>query len=115
MALTGWRELRAYVEAESNYFVAKGVSLSPTWNVSSRISLAIAASYEDQKYVASDQSIAASSQRHDSLHSEQATLTYAPRDFFAAVVSFQRSSRSSTLKQFEFDDQLIQVVFSASF
>jgi hypothetical protein len=110
---TGWRELRAYVEDESNYFVAKGVSVAPTWNPTIRISMAIILSYEDQHFVASDLSIAASTLRHDILRSQQVQITYTPRDFLSLTVGYQHNDRGSTFSQFEYGDDTVTINLTA--
>jgi len=53
LLLAGWRELRAYTDVESDYFVSDGFSLGPTWSPTEKISLALTASYEDQEYLTS--------------------------------------------------------------
>ena len=48
------------------------VAAEPTWNPTERISLALAAIWNEQKYVGSD--------RSDRIQSQQISLTYVPRD-----------------------------------
>jgi len=107
IALSGWRELRAYVESESNYFVAQGASIAPTWTPTERLSVAVIASYEDQHFVAANASVDASSLRHDSLRSALATITYMPRDPVKIALSLQHSIRDSNFSQFQFSDNLV--------
>ncbi len=109
LVVTGYKDLRAYVEAESNYFVAKGASVSPVWNITERISLSAQYSYENQHFVGSEPTLVASETRHDILRSEQVGLTYSPRERFSLLLSYQRSSRSSSLDLFDFTDRLFMV------
>jgi hypothetical protein len=46
-----WHELKAYSDAESQYFVANGGSIGPTWAPTFKLALSLLLSLEDQNYV----------------------------------------------------------------
>jgi hypothetical protein len=49
--LSGWRKLRAYLDAESDYFIADGVSIAASWRPTDRLAFKLEAGLEDQDYL----------------------------------------------------------------
>jgi exopolysaccharide biosynthesis operon protein EpsL len=112
----GWRELHAYLTADSDYYVSNGFSASPVWLVSEKINISIQLSSEKQNYVAS--STAVGPTRQDKLVAEQAVLAYAPAKFLTVNLSVrheQRSSNAANEPNFSYDDTLASVGITAKF
>jgi hypothetical protein len=75
--VTGWRDLTAYIDAESNYFVSTGARIAPTWIPTERITTSLAASWESQKYIGSEPSVLGDlTLRHEQRGSNRSSLTY---------------------------------------
>ncbi len=74
--LNGWRKLRAYLDAESDYFVANGASGSLSWHPTDRFAVAVEAEYETQDYLASIANLVVPEQRRDVVLSETVTVSY---------------------------------------
>ncbi len=110
-----WRDLTAYVDAESDYFVARGESVSPTWNATERISLSLDASWIDQKYIGASTSSLEFDSRHDRVRSQQANLKYTPRDWIALQLSYKLEQRDSNRAQFPYSDKLLWASLTATF
>ncbi|MDP9066370.1 MAG: outer membrane beta-barrel protein [Pseudomonadota bacterium] len=106
LMISGWHELHAYIDAESNYFIAQGVSLSPIWNPTEKLSFNLLASYENQDYIASN-SVIVASPRHDKLNAEQATIRYTPRDALIFTVFLRHEKRESNQYVFSYGDNVI--------
>jgi hypothetical protein len=104
--VAGWHELHAYIDAESQYFVAQGASFSPVWNASEKISFVLLASHESQNYIGSN-SIEVSSPRHDKIDVEQATIRYQPRDAWTISLFLRHEKRDSNQYVFSYDDTLL--------
>ncbi len=104
--VSAWHELHAYIDAESNYFTAQGVSIAPVWNASEKVSVTVLASYENQDYIASN-SVSLTSPRHDKVQGEQATVRYSPRDALLFNVFVRHENRDSNQNTFSFRDNLI--------
>lgn len=51
VVLSGWRELSSYFDAESNYFVSRGVSLIPVWTPRTNLKIAPVLWWEKQQYL----------------------------------------------------------------
>lgn len=102
-----WRELRAYTDIESDYFVSDGFSLAPTWSPVEKITLAFSVSYEDQEYLTSRvlDLNATNAPRNDEVLSAFASFTYRPRDHLAFELSYRGSDRDSNRINRRYDAQ----------
>ena len=107
MLLAAWRELRAYTDAESDYFISDGYSLGPSWSPTEKLLLSLTVSYEDQEYltVRTLDGLPADAQRNDDLLSGLFTFTYKPRDQLAIELSYRGSDRDSNRAIRRYDAQ----------
>lgn len=105
--LAAWRELRAYTDAESDYFISDGYSIGPSWSPTEKIQLGLTVSYEDQEYLTTRTLDGQTSdpQRNDDLLSGLFTLTYKPRDQLAFELSYRGSDRDSNRALRRYDAQ----------
>lgn len=104
--LSGWRELTAYLDSQSDYFVAKGGSIAPSWNPTERISLSVTAAWIRQDYLSSSPSALLFASRLDRIRSGQAALTYTPREALTLGLSYRYEQRDSNRLQFAYVDRL---------
>jgi hypothetical protein len=104
--LTGWRQLTAYVDAESDYFVSNGVSLTPTWIAAQTLKLSLTISRENHDYIGSSPSAITFVSRRDKLTSGQGGLIYAPKDSLIFNLTCRYDKRASDQAQFQFNDTL---------
>lgn len=102
-----WRELRAYTDAESDYFISDGYSLGPSWSPTEKILMSLTVSYEDQEYltVRALDGLPPDAERNDDLFSGLFTLTYKPRDQLAIELSYRGSDRDSNRINRRYDAQ----------
>jgi exopolysaccharide biosynthesis operon protein EpsL len=110
-----WRELHAYLTAESDYFVSNGASVSPVWNASEKINLSVLFSSEKQDYLGSAPGVIVAGPRHDKLFAEQANVAYTPVRHFTVNFSIRREQRSSNQGQFEYNDTLATIGVTGKF
>jgi opacity protein-like surface antigen len=104
--LTGWRELKAYVDSESDYFVSNGGSIEPAWTASDKLTLSLAASWENHDYIGSSPSTLTFVSRHDKVITQQARLVYKPTPSLAVNLAYRYDRRDSNRASLEFDDTL---------
>ena len=92
-----WHELKAYADAEADYFVSTGASLTPTWSPTPLMKFSLRLLREDQSYRASATSlpIAAESGREDDLTSAGLIWDYTPRDYLNFVLAYRWIERDS--------------------
>jgi hypothetical protein len=102
--LTGWRQLTAYIEAESDYFVSNGVALAPTWIAADTLSLSLGVARENHDYIPSSPSALTFATRHDRLTTEQARIAYTPTPSLTFKFSFNFEQRNSNLARFQYND-----------
>jgi hypothetical protein len=105
--LSAYRELHAYIDAESNYFVAKGVSIAPVWNVTDKLGFTLSASYENQDYIGSNDTVLLTGARTAKVNSDQATIRYTPRDAWLINIFFRHEKRDSNQTGFAYRDNLM--------
>jgi hypothetical protein len=104
--LTGWRQLNAYIDAESDYFVSDGVSIAPVWTASQTLSASFIVSWEKHDYLSSSPTDLALPQRRDRLSSGQARLIYTPLDSLSFKLTGRYDKRVSNLPRLPFNDEL---------
>ncbi len=110
-----WRELHAYLTAESDYYVSNGFSVSPIWNASEKINLSVLFSSEKQDYLGSASGVTVAGARHDKIFAEQANVGYTPVRHFTFNFSIRREQRSSNQGQFEYNDTLATIGVTGKF
>jgi hypothetical protein len=77
ITLNGWHKLKAYLDAESDYFVAQGGSIASTWKPRRKISVALEAGYETQDYLGTSINLT-SNRRQDQVRSAELSVSYSP-------------------------------------
>ena len=101
----GWRELKAYTDVESDYFVSEGFSLAPTWSPTEKLIFALSVAYEDQEYINTRDLDLIGTQRNDDVLSGLFTFTYKPREQLALELSYRGSDRDSNRITRRYDAQ----------
>jgi Putative beta-barrel porin 2 len=104
--LTGWRQLSAYVEAESDYFVSTGIALAPTWIVANTLSLSVGVSHENHNYIPSSPSDLTYTARLDKMWTGQGRLSYTPTSSLTFKLAVVYGQRESNEPQYQFNDTL---------
>jgi glycosyltransferase involved in cell wall biosynthesis len=72
------RDLQADLSAQSDYFVSKAVSVSPTWTPTEKISVALVLARDTQDFIGVNEFVATVGSRHDSINSGQLNVLYSP-------------------------------------
>jgi hypothetical protein len=121
LLVTASRDLAAYTFAQADYFVQTGVSLSPSWVQSEKLTWVLVVAWYDQNYInASTGYINASTgyinataggvppagPRHDTITSQQAALQYTPIRALVFTVSYRHELRNSNQPQFGYGDDI---------
>lgn len=104
--ISGWRDLTAYIDAESNYFVSTGASIAPTWVPTERITTSLTASWERQKYIGSEPAVLGDPFRRDTVKSVQASAVYLPRDPLELDLTLRHEQRGSNRSSLTYTDNL---------
>ncbi len=116
LQISGWRELHAYMVDASNYFVSKGVSISPVWTPREKISVAVVASVENQYFSNLNTYLASLlAPRFDRAIGEQINVYYRPRERWSVNLFFRHENRSSNESDFSYADKLANVAVTYKF
>lgn len=111
-----WHELKAYADAESDYFVADGGSITPTWEPTTKITVAAAFSYEKQDYIGvSLLAPPIEGGREDEAQAAQLTFDYTPRDLLSIGLAYRWTDRESNREFRGYDDNVASVQVKLTF
>jgi hypothetical protein len=100
----GWRQLTAFVDAESDYFVSTGASIAPVWALSNTLALSVGVSKENHDYIGSSPSAITFASRYDRLTTEQARLAYSPTDSLTFKLAYGHDQRDSNQSRYQYGD-----------
>jgi hypothetical protein len=108
LAVEGWRDLKAYIDAESDHFVTTGEAVAVTWLPIDPIAVSFQVSREDQSYlgVIEDPLLPA---REDRPTTAGVKVTYKLRDRALFNVSYHSETRQSNTFRFDYDAAEISV------
>lgn len=101
--LSAWRDLKAYVDSESNYFEAVGASFGPTWKPSDKLDFSLEYIHEKQDYIGSptlsslpgDPLFGQDPGREDEIDVARFRAAYSPREFIELDLTLAYTDRSS--------------------
>jgi hypothetical protein len=94
--LEAYHELKSYADAETDYFVAKGIRLAPTWAPTVTMNFELALSVEDQSYRATATPISiVGPGREDDVKSAALTWSYTPRDYLSLLLAYRWTDRET--------------------
>jgi putative beta-barrel porin BBP2 len=100
----GWRQLTAYVEAQSDYYVSTGGSIAAVWAASDTLALSVGATRENHDYINSSPSAITFASRYDRLSTDQARLVYSPTQYLTFKLAYLYEHRESNQAQFQYND-----------
>jgi exopolysaccharide biosynthesis operon protein EpsL len=109
LLISGWRELTAYVDSQSDYFVSQGLSIAPTWKPTEKLTFSLSYSRERESYIGSNPGPLTTAGRRDTVTSGQLTATWTPRQFLTTALSYRLARRQSNISALGFDDHIVSI------
>jgi hypothetical protein len=109
LVVSAWRELNAYVDSQSDYFVTQGVSVGPSWQPFEKLSLKLSGSHERQNYIGSNVGPLSAATRRDVITAGVGSLSWQPRQYLSAVLSYRYERRSSDIATLIYNDNLFSL------
>jgi hypothetical protein len=103
---TASRDLQAYLYAQSDYFVQTGVSVSPIWVQSDKLTWFLVASWYQQNYIGSSPSVVVLGSRHDKVSTQQGGLQFMPIRSLIFTISFRHELRNSNQSELGYNDNM---------
>jgi hypothetical protein len=103
-----WQQLDADLTSQTDYFVDKGVSLTPEWIASEKLTFTATFSRDTNNYLGSNPAgfvtVVTTQARHDTLTGETGSLVYTPIQAIVLTFSAAHVKRDSNIPQFQFND-----------
>jgi exopolysaccharide biosynthesis operon protein EpsL len=115
LIVSAYRDLQAYLTDATNYYRTTGVSISPVWTASEKITVSLVASRENQTYIGSSPDLLDQSARRDILNAQLVSLVYIPIRALTVNVSFRHEQRDSNQQLRAYDDALASVGLKFAF
>jgi len=116
--IEAYHELKAYTDAEADYFVATGFRVAPTWAPTTTMNFELGLTMEDQSYRAvatpfSD--IGSGPGREDDVKSAALTWNYNPRDYLNVSLAYRWLDRDSNFERRRHDAEIASAQVRVSF
>jgi Putative beta-barrel porin 2 len=114
VVLAEQRQLRAYLDSESDYFVSNGVTLTPSWTPTDKLSLSLKYAYERQSFLGSNPSSVSEPDlpgRVDTVSSGQADVTYLLLRRVQLNLLYRYENRDTNRSSFAYKDQIVAFGF----
>jgi hypothetical protein len=103
--LKGWRELNAYIDNESDYYVSNGVSLALSWKPNENVRVTVNGSLDHQNYIGSGLGILATV-RQDKVSAADISARWTPRQWLEVILMGGVERRSSSDAYFMYLDRI---------
>jgi exopolysaccharide biosynthesis operon protein EpsL len=112
-----WHELRAYSDAESDYFEADGFSITPKWRPRTKLELSAALSYENQDYLGNSLILDPIEEagREDTMKSALVSIDYTPRDLISLGLAYRWIDRESNRQFRDYGVNVLSAEFKLTF
>jgi hypothetical protein len=105
ITLAAWRDLQAFVDAESDYYAGRGYSIAPTWSPTEKLTFAVQGSWETQQYISSDSGSSLLSRR-DRVRAAEVDAKYLWLRRLQLTAAYRFSSRDSNYSSRAYSDNL---------
>lgn len=107
LTLAGWRELQPSQLVFASYVVSKGVSLTPAWSPTAKLTVEAKLSYDDRAYAGDPGLFPGLAARHDELLSGQLAVIYAALRNTEINLAYVAEQRDSTQKFWSYSDNSV--------
>ena len=104
-----WQQLNADLTSQTDYFRDRGVSLTPQWTASEKITFSASISHDDDSYIGTNpiggtQGAPLPQARHDQITGETASVLYTPIRAITLTAAVSHTTRDSNISQFHYND-----------
>lgn len=107
------REVSAYQDYASSYYLSDGIFLQPTWQISYRLKMSLSYDWQQRKFEGAI--ISGQPERKDTLQSIRFGIDWFPANWATLTTSYQRDSRNSSLDRFDFSANIYSLNARFSF
>ena len=97
------RELKAYLYAESDHFVATGNGLELLWQPTGKLGVSMQWSHESERYIGLATTLSLVPMRRDTVDAGNVQITYVPRTPLTFALAYRLETRDSNRPAFAYD------------
>lgn len=116
LMVAGSREVHAYIDAQSQYFVSQAARAAASWAPTGKLTLMLEYTREDQHFIGPGPTvISLRLPEHNILYSRQANLAWAIARPMQLVLSYRYVTRSSNAPVLAFNDSLLSLSLRGRF
>jgi glycosyltransferase involved in cell wall biosynthesis len=120
LLIAGSRDLQADLSSQTDYYVSKAESVSPTWKPSEKITVSLTYSHEEQDFIGTNQFVATLANRRDLINAGQLNLLYSLLGSTTGRgltfnFSVRREHRNSNQASLSYDDSIGKAGFVFKF
>jgi glycosyltransferase involved in cell wall biosynthesis len=122
LVIAASRDLQAQLSTQTDYFVSKAVSISPTWIASEKITVAVTLSRDQQDFIGTNEFAVSSTlaNRSDLVNSGQINVIYSPLVFtpvrgLTFNFTFRREHRGSNQPTLSYNDSIAKAGLTYKF
>ncbi len=106
LSFSGWRRLRAHLDAESDYFIAQGGNVALRWAPREKFGVSLEATQEDQDYLGASLNFGLPFSRNDASSIQELSFRYDFLKNLQLSLSGRAERRTSGVAQFRYDDRV---------
>jgi glycosyltransferase involved in cell wall biosynthesis len=111
LVIAASRDLQAQLSTQTDYFVSKAVSISPTWIASEKITLSVGLTRDQQDYIGTNQFAISLGNRRDLVNAGQINVVYSPLVFtpvrgLTFNFTFRREHHGSNQPTLSYNDSI---------
>lgn len=107
------REVAAYQDFASSYYLSDGIFLQPTWQISFRTQMTMSYDWQQRKF--NGAIVPGQHERKDTLQSIRLGINWSPASWATLTTSYQRDSRNSSQERFDFSANIYSLNARFSF
>jgi len=115
LTMEGWRDLDAYIDSQSDYYIGQGVDAQLQWSLMHALTGSAVLSRETQTYVADALQRDLVAPRHDVVKVGQAQLTYASGRRLEIMSAYRFERRATTRPGYDYDDNSVSLRVTIKF
>jgi hypothetical protein len=107
IAFEAWRQLTAYLDSQSDYFVSNGLSIAPTWRPTEKLSFSLKYSHDRDRYIGTGPGLTlVPDGRRETVGSGKFLAAWTPIDRLRISAGYRLERRRSTTSLFTYDDNM---------
>ena len=115
VAVNTGRQLTAYLDSQSDYFVSNATGVSLAWSPTLKLSFGLKYSHDRDRFIGTALGVAVSDTRHETVDTGRFTSTWSPTDNLSLTLGWGLERRKSTVSFLTYNDNSATLGVGVSF